>query len=431
MKRVKPYLPATGVFVLALLVRVIYNRTVALNYVPLHDSLFYQTIGLNLVSEHCFCLHPYVTTVYRAPLWPFILAAFSIFFGPNNLMPRLFLSVLDAGTCLIVYLFARDLFGRRFGTFAGIVAAIYPGLFIYTGWLYTETLFTFFLFALCYALYRIQRGQGQQKWLWPLCGLLLGSLSLVRPNGVLVIALFLVWAAILIWIKIMPRAATIRGALLAALIALVIVAPWTVRNYLVSHAFIPVATGDGTVLLGAYNNQVLDPNNGHGEFLGTWINPLISRPGVAYAFPLINCPATCEVAREHAFSSAAQQWMLQNLGRMPLLLTLHFVNMFQPAALEADLPMYRFPNATLSGFVLGMMDYVPIPIFLLAAFGLVATFFRWRELFFLYFMIAMTFGLGIYFYGIARFRAPIEPMLILLATGALWWIVTQWRGSRG
>jgi hypothetical protein len=40
MKRVKPLLPAIGIFCLALLVRVIYNDTVAHNYYPLHDSLF-------------------------------------------------------------------------------------------------------------------------------------------------------------------------------------------------------------------------------------------------------------------------------------------------------------------------------------------------------------------------------------------------------
>ena len=55
-------------------------------------------------------------------------------------------------------------------------------------------------------------------------------------------------------------------------------APWTVRNYVVSHTFIPVATGDGTVMLGAYNNSVLNPNLKYGEFLGSWLNPLTSVP---------------------------------------------------------------------------------------------------------------------------------------------------------
>src|SRR5947209_5099503 len=122
MKRFKPLLPAVSIFCLALLVRVIYNFTVAGQYFPLHDSLFYQTIGIHFINQHCFCLQTNVTTVYRAPLWPVILGIFSLFFGHNNLAGRLFLSLLDAGTCVLIYLFARDLFGRRFGMFAGLLA---------------------------------------------------------------------------------------------------------------------------------------------------------------------------------------------------------------------------------------------------------------------------------------------------------------------
>ncbi len=427
MSRIKPFLPALFIFCLALLVRVIYNDTVAGQYYPLHDSLFYQTIGINLIQEHCFCLQPYVTTVYRTPLWPFILAGFSIFFGKNDYVARIFLSMLDAGTCVLIYLFARDLFGRRLGMFAGIVAAFYTGLFLYTGWLYTETIFTFLLFAQCYTLFRIQRAEGVKMRLWLLSGVLMGLLSLVRPNGLLVIGLFVLWAIILIWIKVLPRAATLKGVVCAALLAVVLIAPWTVRNYLVSHSFVPVATGDGTVMLGAYNDMVLKKSTSPGGYTGTWVNPLISSFNLSHSFPLLTCSATCEVAREAAFNNAAKQWILHHKRDLPLLLGMHFINMWQPNVVEADLPLARFPNAPLAGVVSWMMYVTPIPIFLLAAFGLVVTLFLWRKLLFLYFILGMTFAEAIYFYGIPRFRAPIEPILILLATGALWWIVTQWR----
>jgi hypothetical protein len=256
---------------------------------------------------------------------------------------------------------------------------------------------------------------------------LLGLLSLTRPNGLIVMGLFLLWAIIMAWLKLLPRAQTLRAALLSALLGLAIIAPWTVRNYLVSHTFIPVATGDGTVMLGSYNNNVLNPNINHGEFLGTWQNPLSSAPQVTRLFPTTNCPATCEVRREDTYNQAAKQWILANKKKALHLVALHFINMWMPAAIEADLPMYRFPNAHLSTLTLDMMNIYPIPVMLLAAFGLVVTFFRWRELLFPYFIIAMTFALALYLYGIPRFRNPIEPMLILLATGALWWGVNAFR----
>jgi 4-amino-4-deoxy-L-arabinose transferase-like glycosyltransferase len=425
MRRIRPLLPAIAIFCLALFVRVLYNNTVARNYYPLHDSLFYQTIGLDLIKEHCFCLHPYISTVYRAPLWPFIMAGLSLIFGPGDYFARLFLCCIGSGTCVLVYLFARDLFSQRIGIIAGIAAAIYPELYIYDGWLYTESLYIFLLFAICYVLFRIQRARTGKIGLWLWCGASLGLLSLTRLNGILVIGFVIAWAIVMIWLKVLKRRPAITGFVAAALLACVLIAPWTVRNYLVSHSFIPVATGDGTVLLGAYNDQILT----NPSYLGTWIDPLKSRPDVAKPYPLFTCTPPCEVARENAYKDAAIQWIKGHLNLMPNLLTLHFINLWQPATNEADLPVDRFPNQRSSQIVLAMMETFPIPIFILAVLGLAVTLWKWRELLFIYAMIALTIGQAIIFYGSARFRAPIEPMLILLAAGALWWLTSRQEGT--
>src|SRR6266702_8183101 len=330
MKHIKPMLPAIGIFCFALIVRVIYNNTVAYHYYPLHDSAFYQGIAFHLLKEHCFCLESYVPTIDRAPLWPFTIAGISLIFGPSNYFARLFLSLIGSGTCVIVYLFVRDLFGWRLGLIAGVAAAIYPELYIYDGWLYTESLYTFLLFAVCYVLYRIQRNKtekrGWRSWrMWLSCGVLLGLLALTRPNGVIVIGLVIAWAIAMIWFKVLARRATLIGVVTAALIACVLIAPRTVRNYLVSHTFIPVATGDGNVLLGSYNDKVLTTPG----FQGSWIDPLISRPDVAKPFPLFTCEPSCEVAREAAYKSAAAQWGLSHPRLMAHLLALHLTNLSQ------------------------------------------------------------------------------------------------------
>ena len=44
-------------------------------------------------------------------------------------------------------------------------------------------------------------------------------------------------------------------------------------------------------------------------------------------------------------------------------------------------------------------------------------------------MIVLTVAQNIFYYGIPRFRAPIEPMLILLAAGAIWWVTQLERGT--
>ena len=425
MKRLRSWLPAIAIFCLALLVRVLYNSIVARQYYPLYDSLAYQTIGFNIIKEHCFCLHPYISTVYRAPLWPFILGGLSLVFGPGDYFARILLSLIGSGTCVLVYLFARDMFNSRIGIIAGIAAAIYPELYIYDGWLYTESLYLFLLFAICYLLFRIQRARTGKIGLWLLCGALLGLLSLTRPNGIVVIGIVVAWAIVMIWLKVLKRRPAIAGFIAAALLACALIAPWTVRNYVVSHSFVPVATGDGTVLLGAYNDVILT----NPYYYGIWRDPLRTRPDVAEPYPLFTCTPPCEVARENAYKDAAVQWIKNHASIMPRLLTLHFLNLWRPATNEADLPIDRFPGQLPSQIVLAMMETFPIPIFALAFVGLAVTLRKWRELLFIYAMIALTIAQALYFYGSARFRAPIEPMLILLAAGALWWLTSSQEGT--
>ena len=328
-----------------------------------------------------------------------------------------------------MYFFVRDLFSWRIGVLAGVFAAIYPELYIYDGWLYTESLYIFLLFAICYALYRLQLTPERNWRNWIICGVLLGLLSLTRPNGIIVIGLFVIWCFIMVWQKFLSLRVTIRGVLVAIMIAIVLIGPWTARNYVVSHSFIPVATGDGTVLLGAYNNEVLIKSTYPGGPKGTWINPLVSSPDIVRPFPLHTCAPPCEVAREAAFKDAAIQWIQSNIKVMPYLLKLHFINMWQPDTYEADLPIVRFAQQPSTQFVVHMMKTWPIYLFILATLGLAVTLWRWRELLFIYFMIILTVAQNIFYYGSARLRAPIEPMLILLAAGFIWWVTHKEKGT--
>lgn len=421
MQRLKPLLPAALVFGTALLVRVLYNATVAHAYFPKYDSVQYQLIGFHLIDEHCFCLHPYITTAYRPPLWPFLIAGISLIFGRADIYDRLFLCCLGACTCVFIYLFARDLFGRRIGLLAGLSAALYPALFIYDGWMYTESLYTLLLIAVCYCLLRVQRSEGRRLSLWLLCGILLALLALTRPNGLLIMGLAFLWTALLVWRGPLDKRALLNAAL-AVSVACLLIAPWTLRNYVVSHSFISVATGDGTVLLGAYNDQTATQSGS----LGGWINPLKTDPQVLKPFPLYTCNAVCEVGREDASKNAAIQWIKGHISEMPGLLAYHLRNFWTPYTREADLPMERFPNLLASQVVRAMSETLPVLVFALAALGLVVTVRKyWRELLFAYLVILAALFEALVYYGSSRFRAPIEPLLILLAAGAVWWLTSE------
>lgn len=404
--------PAVGIFSLALTIRIIYNLVVAYGYYPLHDSLTYQSIAYNLLREHCYCLLPHLATVDRAPLWPGIIALVYGTLGPHDRTVRILLSFVGAATCTLLFYFAKDLFGKRCGIFAGLLAALYPFLYVYDGWLYSESLYTFLLLAFCYTLYRAQYKPGTT--LLALNGLLIGLLSFTRPNGIAILGLFWLWALF------MRRRDVCKSILIVSLVSLALLVPWTLRNYRVTQAFVPIAVGDGKVLLGAYNLMILQLP----YYRGIWIIPNDSNPTIAQQFPK-DCAGACEVRRDSTYRDYALRWMQQNQDRMPYLLALHAINMWQITTQDHDLAINRFPNRPASQFVVVMMILITPIVFTLAALGLVVTRKRWRDLLFIYFLIASTLVQCIILYGIPRFRAPIEPMLILLSAGAVQWITIQ------
>lgn len=413
MKRLWTFFPITIVYSLAVIVRVLYNLVVARGYYPLHDSSVYQTIALNMLHEHCYCLLPNLPTVDRAPLWPAVIAAIYGVLGSHDHFVRLFLCFVGAGTCALVYQFASDLFGKRVALFAGILAALYPFLYIYDGWLYSESLYIFLLFAFCYTLYRLQRNP---SWQWMVSGaVLLGLASLTRPNGLVILGAFLAWAVIIGWRKMLSWRTVIKSALVIGLLSTVFILPWTLRNYMVTQQLVPVAVGDGKVMLGAYNDMILQ----RPYYLGIWIIPSESNPAIAAQYPA-NCAGACEVKRDSDYRKDAIQWIESHTNEMPYLLRLHFTNLWSITTQEADLPINRFPDRLASKVVVDMMVVITPVVFALAALGLFLTHKRWREFLFIYFMIGLTIIQSLVLYGIPRFRAPIEPMLILLAAGAIW-----------
>jgi 4-amino-4-deoxy-L-arabinose transferase-like glycosyltransferase len=419
MKRKQTYGPVIGIFCLALLVRLIYNLTVAPHFALVGDGGKYNYIAIYILSQHCFCLHPPVPTVDRAPLWPIVIASIYSVLGAHNFYVRAFLSLLDAGTCVLIYLFVKNVFSWRVGVIAGVVAAVYPQLFIYVGWLYSETLYIFLLFALCYALQRLQR-TARLRWIVG-SGALLGLLALSRPNGLLVLGLFMLWIVIIGQQKILPWRKVIRGFLIVTLITLAFVIPWTIRNYIVAQAFVPVMTGEGTVLIGSYNDYVMT----HPAAYGMWVSPNDANPalGRRYHFADWEGPRV-QLQRESAFKNAAVQWIQSHISSMPVLLKYHALQMWEAIPVEI-----QFPGDRISQFILSMAEVFPIFVYPLAAFGLLVTWKRWRELLFLYLMILLVVAQSVVFYGSARLSSPIQPMILVLAAGAIWWLTERAPGT--
>lgn len=443
MKHLKAYIPVFSVFSLALLIRVVYNLTIGRNYIPGYDAAIYNNLAQELLKWHCYCrFNSHQPTTFRSPLWPFIIAGIYSVLGENNLYPRLFYSVLSSGTCVLVYLLAKDLFGKRVALASGVIAALYPGMFIWDGWLYSEALFTFCLTALIYAFARIQSSiqasmsLGKQAWVsWPwliVGGILLGLTLLARPSGMVFIGILCLWAVLLLFARTLPWQATLKSVLVVIAIAAVINIPWVYRNYTVTHSLTPISTV-GTTLDGAYRDCAVATG-------GMW-GCARSSISIDYAkfcpqnVISINpdfCPYT--VADEKLDTNEALSWMRTHLSSMLTLFSLHLLNFWTPYRYSFGLPFEKTAEMTRvrpETYIMPVIiTFATIPVFLLAALGLVVTWTRKRKYLLMgYLMIALLALQSIIFYGSPRFRAPIEPVLVLLVGGAIWWLFCNEPGT--
>src|SRR5260370_27891403 len=113
-------------------------------------------------------------------------------------------------------------------------------------------------------------------------GLFLALGGFTRANGPGLFGLLFIWVVIVILAKIMPWRTVVRAGLVIALIGIIIIAPWTYRNYTVSHAFVFISTEIGEVLVGAYSDRVFenDPNA-----YGLWRPPWHTLAQTAPTYP--------------------------------------------------------------------------------------------------------------------------------------------------
>jgi 4-amino-4-deoxy-L-arabinose transferase-like glycosyltransferase len=175
--------------------------------------------------------------IFHPPLYPYFLAVpFSIF---GTLEAAKWVQAVVA-TLLIpaVGRIGTIVMGARAGLVAAAVAAFYPEVVWFSVHFWVENLF---LVLLWWAFERLfVADEAGRRGPAIVGGLLWGLAILTRETGLY----FLPVAAL--WLALSPRREGARSrAALFALTALLVVAPWTYRNWVAFRAFVPVSTAGG------------------------------------------------------------------------------------------------------------------------------------------------------------------------------------------
>jgi Dolichyl-phosphate-mannose-protein mannosyltransferase len=236
----KPAVHAAGVFLVALIARLLYLRWRGPHATADTDQYF--LIARNLLRHAAYSLstaEPFLPTIRRPPLYPFFIALLGV---PSFAVMGLVQSIINAATALLVLFLARTTLPPRYALGAALAYGLHPGAIAVTVWMLSETLYTAMLAtALALMAWAIRRDSLARS---AAGGLFLGLAVLNRPIAFL---LPVAYFAILVVMPHVRRRAAHSAVTIAA--ALLVVVPWTIRCTRVSHSVVLV---QGCLAVNAY-----------------------------------------------------------------------------------------------------------------------------------------------------------------------------------
>jgi len=394
----------------ALTLRVVY--TVAVTAEPderPYDALYYVVQSQAIVDGDGFqqpfvdapdAHHPPLTTLAVVP-------ATAVFGVPDDTLPqRLTMCLVGAAAVGVIGLLGRRVAGDATGLTAAALAAVYPNLFINDGIVMAEALTALLAAAVLLLAYRIRE---QRSWMVAVgLGVVCGLAALTRAELILLLVFVAIPAALGAqrseWRARLGPAAVVVG------IALVVMAPWVIRNVVTFDEPATLSTGDGAVLLGANCDRTYS-----GRLLGVWS---------------LECSTGVDEADDAAVESrlqrdAAFDYIGDHLDRVPVVAAARLgraFDLFRPFETADFGTREGRPKAV---GVAGVVVYWLMIPFAIA--GIVLSrrrpFVVW-PLLVPFAIVALVVVLG---YGIPRFRVPAEPSIVVLASVAL---VAAWERLR-
>ncbi len=376
------------------------------------DELF-DTLAWNLVTLHQFTLDGVNPAAHVGPLYPTVLAVFYSIVGHRPEWVPMLHVLFDLGAVWCIYRVGTTLWGSRVGAWTAALVFLYPTYWTFDPRIRSEALLTLLVSLWLWAT--VLCGQSPSRHRYAFLGIAAGLTVLCKPV-VLVLAVFLMG---LIWIGTDRLSQKMAYAVVYGATCVVLVLPWSVRNYVMLHQFIPVSAGMGVGLwMGS------DPVS-----RGSWPMPLEREQAIWESAGITPLPYA------HAMYDVLNDKLLREKGLTRiagdpagyLTLTLTRVwdfwigNSFYVANGEQGLAEALWKDAAERGWAVAMYGLlkrlVVVPGIILMAVGSAWVHReRWRDLLPLYmFPIGLTVGYVPFTVEAGRYALPVLPCLMVLA----------------
>jgi 4-amino-4-deoxy-L-arabinose transferase-like glycosyltransferase len=381
-----------------LLLRLAYVLVFARHVPMAGDSQFFHAEPRLLAAGHGYiepfvfaAYHISVATAAHPPLYPFVLTVPALAGIDGILAQRVITCLIGAVVLAAIGLLGRRVGGDRVGLTSAGIAAIYPVLVSADGALMSESLYGLMVVA---ALYAALTHRGRRDLISAIAlGVATGLAALTRSEALLLLPL-LVWPL------------TVRGpraparVLCATLACLVVLTPWTIRNWEAFHQVVVISHNDSTVIAGANCHDTY-----YGVDLGSWSFACISQRVTLH-----------EGVQADRWRSQGLHYLKAHLSRLPVVLLVRLLrtwDFWQPRR-QTQFAESRARWADEAGVA---AYYVLLP---LAVAGAVLLRRRRSPAFWILLapvaLVTLSTLLG---WGLPRFRHAAEPSTVVLAAFAV------------
>jgi 4-amino-4-deoxy-L-arabinose transferase-like glycosyltransferase len=352
-------------------------------------------------------------TAFRPTGYPYFLGGVYKLFGvqraanPRRLhVARVAQAFVGTAVVALVGVLAAQLWGWGVGLLALALSAVYVPLITVGGAVMSEPLFDAFMLGALVAAMAHRRSRHRYRWA-VLAGAVGGLAILTRANA-LILLFPLVWA---VWDARPWRSRAALGPPLAlVVVALITVTPWTIRNAIELHAFVPVSTQLGSALAGTYNDAVRADTQNPAAWQGLRhipdYAPLFRRVGTTPELVLereLRRAALRYIAHHPLFVAKVGWWntrrMLDLAGRRRSRATAATITINHKWADRGILCFWVFAALALAGAFTAMARRTPWYVWAMPVLMFLSV----------VFLVVET----------PRYRTPIDPFLVLLATAAL------------
>lgn len=385
-----------------------------------NDPADYHRLAVSISDGHGFGSSVVAAgggaTAFRAPLYPGLLGVVYAVLGVHLTAARLVQAVVGTGTVALLYLLAYRVFGRRVALVATAIAAVYPPLVLASTWMLSEVVFIPLELAALLAAFHARRLSGSPTaWRWAAAAGVFGGLAcLARSIGLVVVGV----SAILVWTG-RPRVSlkSLAAPVLVGGLAVVVVAPWTIRNAVTVHRFVPFTTADAFTLGGTYNDlsRTTPPRSAFRPF------SVIPEYKALYTDKSLK-----EADVYDALRTGAVDYMKDHPGYVAVSFERNLRRLYDVGGIEFSRDANRSIDVRRR-----LSDLTMISFWLIGLAALIGIFTAARRRAPLVFWLTPVFFtlLTAIAVGTTRYRMPIEPFVVLLAALAVVQVADRARGA--